>query len=63
MTDITPTYKYFINTFDVIPNTNNLVNVIVKVNIMILASYSYFTTSDFYQWLHHLLHHIFHLMN
>lgn len=45
---IEPVFNYYINTFDVIPSDNGLTNVITKVNIVIVATYSYFTESAFY---------------
>ena len=45
---IEPLFNYYINTFDVIPSDNGLTNVITKVNIVIVATYSYFTESAFY---------------
>ena len=45
---IEPVFKYYINTFDVIPSDNGLTNVITKINIVIIASHSHFTESAFY---------------
>ena len=45
---IEPVFNYYINTFDVIPSDHGLTNVITKVNIVIVATYSYFTESAFY---------------
>jgi hypothetical protein len=45
---IEPTFNYYINTFDVIPSDNGLTNVISKINIVIVATHSYFTESSFY---------------
>ena len=45
---IEPVFNYYINTFDVIPSDNGLTNVITKVNIVIVATYSHFTDSAFY---------------
>jgi len=45
---IEPLFNYYINTFDVIPSDNGLTNIISKINIVIVASHSYFTESTFY---------------
>jgi len=45
---IEPVFNYYINTFDVIPSDNGLSNVITKINIVIVATYSHFTESSFY---------------
>ena len=46
---IEPVYTYYIDTFDLILSDNGLTNVIKNINIIIVASYSYFVESSYYK--------------